>query len=69
MTSKFVKPAPGYVIRRGARTVPVEGCVVEWDSFWRRRVNEGGLIVVEPAKSAPKKARKSKTESTEDTEQ
>lgn len=82
MTTKIVKPMPGFVVLdpHSLRQVPEEGAIVPWNSYWIRRVTEGSLYVVkepvavpkkvvEPVKPAPKKARKSKTESTEDTEQ
>jgi hypothetical protein len=71
MTTKIVKPMPGFVVLDpySLRRVPEEGAIVPWNSYWVRRVNEGSLKVVEPEVPAPKKARKSKTESTEDTEQ
>ncbi len=69
MTTKLVKPERGIVVLDPAslRRVPEDGAIVPWNSYWQRRVREGSLTVVEPP--APKKARKSKTESTEDTEQ
>jgi hypothetical protein len=71
MTTKLVKPEPGIVVLDpvSLQHVPEDGAIVPWNSYWQRRVREGGLIIVEPDKPTPRKARKSKIESTEDTEQ
>lgn len=51
MEMKHVKPEPGFVIRtRDGRTLPPEGALVPWDRYWRQRVADKGLVVVdEPA--------------------
>lgn len=67
MTTKLVKPEPGFVVLDpvSLQRVPDDGAYVPWNSYWQRRVREGGLVVVEPKK----RSRKTKTEPTEDTEQ
>lgn len=65
MTTRIVKPMPGFVVPDpvSLRVVPEEGAVVPWNAYWQRRVAEGSLQIVEPK---TKTARKTKTASTED---
>lgn len=52
----FVRPAEGVVLRNpltGER-IPEEGSHVQLNSFWRRRIQEGSLVIAKPAKQQKK---------------
>jgi hypothetical protein len=55
-STKFVKPKPGMIVRdpKSKIPIPVEGMNVPWvgseGSFWRRRLTDGSIEIVEPAK-------------------
>ena len=59
MKTKVVKPLEGkrvFDVIDPRREVPPEGATVPWNSYWQRRVRDGGLVVVEQTKtSEPKK--------------
>jgi hypothetical protein len=48
----FVKPAPGRQVRDpiSKRHLPAEGADVPATGYWLRRVREGDVLVVTPAK-------------------
>lgn len=55
MEQRFVKPAEGRLVRDPAtgQPLPAEGALVEWTSFFRRRLAEGDIVEVEPEPAAP----------------
>ena len=65
--SKHVKPNKGFVIidPLSLRSVPEDGAIVPWNSYWRRRVGEGSLHIVEKAKRLAPKKKQTKTEDTD----
>ena len=68
MATKIVRPArAGLVVLDPAslRPVPEEGAVVPWNSYWQRRVNEGGLVVVDDSKPKRRTTKATKATKTE----
>lgn len=52
MTTKTVKPVGGASVSDPyGRIVPADGAIVPWNSYWKRRVAEGNLEVVQPRKA------------------
>lgn len=52
MSKIFIKPAPGLKVRTPQGLfLPEEGDMVERDSFWVRRINDGDVVEAEPPKA------------------
>lgn len=51
MGTIFVKPIAGVLVRYPQTMTPLaaEGALVELDTFWRRRIADGTVVVVEKA--------------------
>lgn len=60
MTTRFIRPKPGLIVRDPAHPqaapLPDEGKAVAWDIYWQRRLNDGDIEVGDaPAASAKAK--------------
>lgn len=55
MTKRFIKPAPGLVVRQphNGQPLPAEGAEVGWSGYWVRRLAEGSIV----ESAAPKKTK------------
>lgn len=60
----FIKPLDGLTVRspKDMSSLPPEGALVSLDGvegkYWRRRINDGSVIVVEPKKEIKKPIKK-----------
>lgn len=58
--TKFVKPLKGLLVRMPVTMTPLPegGAVVEWNTYWRRRLRDGSIEIV-PTTSTPREAKAS----------
>lgn len=71
MDRKIVKPKPDiFVLDPYGRVVPRDGAIVQWSSYWSRRLRDGVITVHEIEEPKPaRKSRKKQPTPTEGTEE
>lgn len=64
---RIVKPKPGFAMTdEYGRVVPEDGAIVRWNSWWTRRLKEGGITAeLHVEEKPPTRKRKKKSDATE----